>query len=127
MINIYPEFKDLIGKNLVKVWEEGDTITFETEEGIYSLYHEQDCCESVELIDTCGDLDDLVGEVLYAEESISEDNTPEVIEKNLVPDYQDVFQWTFYRIGTIKGTVVFTWHGDSNGYYSVSVTFSRVK
>jgi hypothetical protein len=80
---------------------------------IYVIEHEQDCCEDVHLEDICGDLEDLIGSpILLAEESTS--------DKDPLPDYE-YFQWTFYTLRTIKGTVTLRWWGNSNGYYSIDV------
>ena len=51
------KFSDLKGKTLIKVsgLEKGSGIvTFYTKEGnIYEMYHDQDCCERVEVEDVC--------------------------------------------------------------------------
>lgn len=79
----------------------------------YTMYHEQNCCETVEISDITGDLDDLVGvPIIQASEETNEDNPPEGA---------DSFTWTFYNIATIKGYVTIRWLGESNGYYSESV------
>ena len=120
------DFSLLIGKTLTSVLRTDDEISFTTDKGeVYKLYHSQDCCECVEIEDICGDLDDLIGSpILVAEETTSgenpEDAKPETIE------YQESFTWTFYKIDTAKGGVTIRWYGDSNGYYSESVEFSKV-
>lgn len=123
------EFNELVGKTLISVrGEKGDDeIVFETDSGeVYKLYHSQDCCESVSVEDICGDLDDIIGaSVLVAEESTSEENPEGASEETT--EYQESFTWTFYKIDTAKGGVVIRWYGESNGYYSESVYFDRVK
>lgn len=118
------QFSDLVGHTLKSVTGAvGDyEIVFELESGEkYCLYHSQDCCESVEVEDICGDFADLLGSpILMAEESTSGDNPPGVTK-----EYQVSFTWTFYRLSTFKGTVVIRWYGESNGYYSESVDWSR--
>jgi hypothetical protein len=124
------EFSTLVGKTLrfvVHVVQEGpDQLRFTTEDGeVYLMFHDQDCCESVGIEDINGDLSDLVGfPVLMAEERVGERPVDRPLEPN---SYVDSETWTFYRISTIRGTVVIRWHGESNGYYSEGVSFEKIK
>ena len=118
-----PRFEDLKGKTLVSVEKEDDWMQFVTDSGDkYSLYHYQDCCESVNIEDVCGDLSDIVGSpILIAEEVVHEQNVnPPGVS---IPDYQESYTWTFYKLDTAKGGVTIRWYGDSNGFYSESVNF----
>lgn len=116
------EFSSLIGKTLIEcVNENNERIVFKTEKESFTLYHEADCCESVTVDDICGELSDLVGSViLQAEENSSKYGEPK-------PDEcAESWKWTFYRIATIKGAVTIKWLGQTNGYYSESVSFSKL-
>ena len=123
----YLEVKELIGKTLTKidVDMEQDVITFICDNGDkYKMYHEQDCCESVIIDDINGDINDLIGSpILIAEESTNENENPFDFT---IPEYQESFTWTFYKLATIKGYVDIRWYGDSNGYYSESVYFEKI-
>lgn len=116
-------FKDLVGKTLtsIKGKEGDDELLMEDNEGKkYRLYHDRDCCETVEINDITGDLNDLLHHpILLANEESNQDES--LFEK--ADEYRDSFTWTFYRIGTIKGSAVIRWLGESNGYYSESVSF----
>ena len=117
-------FSDLKGKTLTRAEKvRDDRMLFEDSDGkTYALYHSQDCCESVNIEDVSGDLSDLVDSpILIAEES-SSNTDPEGYKRDWPPES---VTWTFYRIGTIKGTVVIRWLGESNGYYSESVEFAE--
>lgn len=121
------EFNTLVGKTLRFVVQEGtDQLRFTTEDGeVYLMFHDQDCCESVGIEDINGDLSDLVGfPVLMAEERVGERPVDRPLEPN---SYVDSETWTFYRISTIRGTVVIRWHGESNGCYSEGVSFEKIK
>ena len=118
----YANVDVLLGKVLKSVVNHGDEVVFETVDGErYRMYHEQDCCESVTLEDVVGDLEDLVGsEILIAEEVDGE--TP--VDHKF--DYEpDSYTWTFYKFATRKGYVDLRWFGQSNGYYSESVSFIK--
>lgn len=119
-------FDSLLGKTLTSVVidKEGDIITFTAADGdVFVMGHSQDCCESVGINDVNGDVEDLVGNpILFAEESTS-GTPPEGVE----PYNYESQTWTFYRIGTVKGTVVLRWLGTSNGYYSEGVSFGKKK
>lgn len=100
-----------------------DEVTFHRDDGaVIKMYHEQDCCETVDIVDVCGDPNDLVGAVLVeAEESWSRDvEHPEVAHMKTINPLED-HAWTFYRFQTHKGQVSIRWLGESNGYYSMSV------
>ncbi|MEO6326680.1 MAG: hypothetical protein ABIT01_21080, partial [Thermoanaerobaculia bacterium] len=87
----------------------------------YRFYYEPDCCASCDIEDIAGDLGDLLGSpILFAYESSSD---PEPTEGH---HPRDSYTWTFYRFGTINGTVVVRWLGESNGGYSESVSFEKI-
>ena len=107
-------FEELLGKTLVEVIQNGvESIQFVTSDGErYKQSHYQDCCESVTIEDICGNLDDLVDSPIllaYVGTSSSEYNST----------------WTFYNLSTIKGSVTIRWYGESNGYYSEEVYFTK--
>ena len=109
----------LIIKSITGLKEGEDEVFFNTECGRqFKMYHEQNCCETVYIDDVCGDTKDIVGSVIVqAEERESkiDDNTCES------------GTWTFYDIWTAKGSVNIKWLGESNGYYSESVSFCEGK
>lgn len=117
-------FETLKGRTLVSVTGAvgDDRMVFTCDDGkSFALYHEQDCCESVAIEDIAGDLADLVGSpLLTAEEAVSD--PPSDLKREYTPESET---WTFYRLGTIKGSVVVRWLGESNGYYSESVYFAE--
>lgn len=75
--------------------------------GVLTMRHEQDCCESVELVDCYGE--DERGVILSFEER-SRDATDS-------PDVSESGTWTFYSIQTTTGEVWMRWLGESNGWY----------
>lgn len=108
------DIKDMLGRsfNSISVGPENEDIIFEDDDGIFTMYHENDCCEHVRVEDIVGNLVDLVDSpILLAEESTSEGEH----------DYGSS-TWTFYKLATIKGYVDIRWLGESNGYYSESVS-----
>lgn len=110
----------MVGKTMKSVYDQdGEKLIFvDLDDVTYTFYHDQSCCESVQIEDICGDLDDLLGSpILQAEEVSSEDEPP--------PDqeYLESYSWTFYLFSTIKGSVTVRWLGTSNGYYSERVDF----
>lgn len=50
----YAEFKDLINCTITNIEIKDDYVEFITDNGNFCMYHEQDCCESVDLHDTIG-------------------------------------------------------------------------
>lgn len=81
---------------------------------LYHMHHDQDCCETVEIDDLNGNLDNLLDSpILYAVEKTNKGTA----------DEGESITWTFYTIRTHKGSVDITWKGESNGYYSEDVDF----
>lgn len=97
-------------------------ITLETDRGFYVFQHHQDCCESVSIEDVCGDVQDLIGSPLTMAEEVCGEN-PEGWKPD---EYCDSYTWTFYKFATVRGYVTIRWYGESNGYYSESVSLDKI-
>ena len=119
------KFSDLVGLTLetVRGLEAGSyTVHVVATDGrALVMEHEQNCCEYVAVEDVIGDVQDILGTpILFATEEESTTNPDDVTK-----DDQDSFTWTFYRLGTVKGTIVIRWYGTSNGCYSERVNFKE--
>jgi archaellin len=91
-------------------------ITLEDGTKLY-FYHYQDCCEHVYIYDWKGDPHQLVGKKLLM---IDENNNDFTDEVNYDPD--ESYTCTNFRFITNEDTIISRWIGESNGYYSESVT-----
>lgn len=90
----------------------------------FRLWHEPDCCESVNIYDSIGDLYKLTGKRLT---EVTETTTCDELPVGVSPKYIDEsFTWTEITFKTTDETVVSRWIGTSNGYYSESVSFSEL-
>lgn len=120
--------EELKGKTIVRIdglKKGSDEVHFYTSDGMrYKMYHEQNCCESVEIDDVSGDVNDLIGSPITIAEERTSDKNPEGVP---VPEWQDSFTWTFYVLATVKGYVNIRWYGESNGYYSEGVDIVKVE
>lgn len=114
----YVDISEFDGQTFVRIegMENGsDLISFYTTDGSgFRMSHSQECCEYVRVEDVCGDVNDLLNTPIVSAVVVSSDNAEP-------PPNADSYTWTFYRISTIKGTVVLRWLGESNGCYSESV------
>lgn len=127
--NRAPQFSDLLGKTIVDIYgaEVGsEVIAIICGDGSkYLMYHEQDCCESVDVNDICGDIACLLNTPITKAEEVVDSS----MENGGVKDMEyepESYTWTFYHLATVKGYVTIRWYGESNGYYSESVDFVQV-
>ena len=118
----YANFFELKGKTITSIdgsnSDDSDTIITTSDGSIYTLTHIQDCCEHVRVYGSVGNIDD----VLNAEVIAAEDTNP--MDNPNASDYKiyDSATWTQFRIVTNKGTFEMWWLGESNGYYSETVS-----
>lgn len=112
--------QELMGQTIVSITgaEKGqDEIVFTLANGrIFHMFHSQDYCEKIIVEDVCGDIGDLIGSPIVRAEAPSTENEPKPSK-----EYVNSWTWTFYILGTRKGTVTFRWLGMSNGCYSERV------
>jgi len=107
----------LIGQTITKIegLENGsEKVSFITPSDTVTLEYFPDCCASCPLDDFDGDPNDLLGSPILLAEEVSNDAP--------APEYADSYTWTFYKFATVKGYVTLKFLGQSNGYYSETVT-----
>jgi hypothetical protein len=117
IVNTQRGMAQMLGKTFVQVTGSvgGDEMTFETAQGERFMFaHSQDCCESVDINDIVGDLQDLVGAPLLIAEEVKGATEPDA-------EHYESYTYTFYKFATRKGYVDVRWLGESNGYYSEGV------
>jgi len=114
------KIEDMVGKVFTRVSGRvgGDELVFENDTERFVFFHHQDCCESVDINDIVGDLEDLVGEPLLIAEEVSGATEPD-------EEHYESYTYTFYKFATRKGYVDVRWLGESNGYYSEGVSLGR--
>ncbi len=111
------KIEELVGQTVffIKGGKDDEEVTFTLGTGVkVRMYHPQNCCENVWLEDIVGDMCDLLDSEILEAKSI--DSTED--KGNL--------EWTFYRISTIKGTVVFRWCSNIDTYYGTEVIFEKL-
>jgi hypothetical protein len=118
----YANFFELKGKTITSIdgsnSDDSDTIITTSDGSIYTLTHIQDCCENVRVYGSVGNIDDVLNEEVIA----AEDTNP--MDNPNAPDYKyyESATWSQFRIVTNKGTFEIWWLGESNGYYSETVS-----
>ena len=113
---------DLVGETIKEITMSENRPVFLTENYIVKFEHDQDCCETVDFIDTIGNLEDLIGSPLTMAEEVYGEEPTDYEYKN------DRHTWTFYKFATVKGYVTFSFLGESNGYYNerMDVSVERI-
>ena len=117
IVNTQKGMAQMLGKTFVQVTGSvgGYEMLFETADGERFMFaHQQDCCESVDINDIVGDLQDLCGTPLLVAEEVSGATEPDA-------EHYESYTYTFYKFATRKGYVDVRWLGESNGYYSEGV------
>ena len=120
------DFGELKGKILSEIigLEKGSemVVFLTTDKEKFTLWHDQQCCETVEVEDIIGNPADLIGsEILLAEERTNEKQDLRPANEN-----DESWTWIFYELATIKGNVTIRWYGGSwNGYYSEKAKFRK--
>lgn len=122
----YANFFELKGKiieSITGLTEGSDECLITTNIGKYKLYHQQDCCEHVRIYKVIGNVNDLVGEVIFAEEDVGA-NDPDWCDMSYT--YNDSHTWTKYVLKTSNASLEFWFLGESNGYYGEEVSFKKI-
>ena len=112
--NNHVDVSEMLNQTFTSVRADEESVTFQNDKVRYTLYHQQDCCESVVVEEIIGDLDDLENlPLLIAREDTN-------AEGEELPNSES-YTWTFYNFATYKGYVTIRFLGESNGYYSEDV------
>jgi len=111
----------MIGETIkyIDVDEYDHQIRVETESGrVFLIYHKQDCCESVRLVDINGNIKNLKGKVIEDFTHMSKQFSDELGHGS-----KTITLITFF---VDDSTVTTRWIGESNGYYSEEISVEEI-
>lgn len=117
------EIVSLVGEVLTHIDtdEKNEQIMLTTASGrVIKIYHDQDCCEQVQIETTEGDWHSLIGKVIIEAER------EEIKEGEPEPECAESWTRTNFTFRVDDATVISRWIGESNGYYSESVDIHEV-
>lgn len=119
----HKDVSELNGLVVKEINVDDDQIMISTECGRSFLFHHyQDCCESVRIWDSVGNLKVLEGKRLVSVEC----DTPDIPDDVAYEPYEWSQTWTEITFKTTEDTIISRWIGESNGYYSESVDFEEL-
>lgn len=128
------EWFELIGKTIISiegVQEGSEKITLTTtDKYTYTLEHIADCCESVQVFETHGDKNTIIGhKITFAcEERVSEDDTPVWLQRVKEALFGgDSITIERFVLACDNGRFEIIIKGESNGYYGETMYFNKVK
>lgn len=120
-------FAELLGLTIDRIigLENGsEEVSFYANGRKFLMFHSQSCCEDVTINEIHGDVEDLISSPILRAEEVTNAEGPKPEGDLWDGEYE--YEWTFYKLATIKGEVVIRWLGTSNGYYSTDVSFREV-
>jgi len=116
------ELKGQIVKEITGLEKDSCEVFIRINNGTYKLYHEQNCCENVYVENVIGDEKDILNEeIIFAEEDAGANNPDWYTEDRFVS-----CTWTKYVLKTKNASLEFWFLGESNGYYSESVSVEKI-
>lgn len=120
----YQNIQELLHKTITDIKINKDEVHITLKDSKYVLRHIQDCCENVVIYDVIGNPEDLLNTPLIMVQESVDSEWPEDVAK---PEYVDSYTWSLYRFLTINGGLNIRWLGESNGYYSETVSIIEVE
>jgi hypothetical protein len=115
------ELKGQVIKEITGLEKNSPEVHIVTNQTTYKLYHERDCCEYVRVVKVIGNVNELIGEVTFAEEDAGAN------EPDWHTEYVDESRtWTKYVLKTKNASLEFWFLGESNGYYNESVSIKKI-
>jgi hypothetical protein len=121
----------LDGRTVKNVYVSDDAFTLEIDDVNYPFvhfYHRQSCCEDVKIEDIVGGkLSELVGQKMYHCELVEQDNEDSSFVAKEDVNYITSATWSFLKLNTLKDSITVRWWGESNGYYSETISIYGFK
>lgn len=125
------DFDVLVGKVPRAAFVALGRLVIACDDKVYAVAHEQDCCESVALVDVCGDPESLVGRPILFAESVEKrgcaDNREFCPFEVSMDACDESWTWQFVKIGNDLETLTVQFQGTSNGYYNESAALYELE